>query len=135
MTLWEILGLKKRVREPKEEPEDPFVTETYRGTGGVSMRWNKDGKKYEAPTSTSSSGAAAKDADDDFSPDDVFVNPDRRTIDTPVDNDASDATADPDIPMTQPGTAGGGVRSRVGSMLRAKPKTFNSPVGPTASRN
>lgn len=133
VTLWEILGLKKRVREPKEEPEDPFVTETYRGAGGNSVRWNKDGKKYEAPVN--SRGADANKADDDFSPDDVFVNPGRSTNNAPSQDDASDAAADPDIPMSQPGTAGGGVRSRVGSILRARPKTANSPVGPTALRN
>lgn len=132
VTLWEILGLKKKVREPVEEPEEPFVTETFRGTGGTTMRWNKDGKKYEAPAPASNNAA---DADkDDVSPDDVFVNPGRGTTGVPNRDDAPDAAADPDIPQSQPGTAGGGVRSRVGSMLRARPKSPDS-VGPTALRN
>ncbi len=134
VTLWDILGLKKKVREPKEEPEEPFVTETYRGAGGKSMRWNKDGKTFEAPANTAGNRPGTN-KDDDFSPDDVFVNPGQRTGNVPSQDDAADAAADPDIPASQPGTAGGGVRSRVGSMLRARPKTSDSTVGPTALRN
>ena len=130
-TLWEILGLKKRVREPKEEPEDPWVTETYRGTGGNSMRWGKDGKVFVTPTPANSGAQDAANGDDDFGPDDVFVTPGRRSS----GNSTPDAAADPDIPQSQPGTAGGGVRSRVGSMLRARPKSGDSSVGPTALRD
>lgn len=135
VTLWEILGLKKRVREPVEEPEEPFVTETYRGAGGNALQWNKEGKKFEKPLPTNSNQSGANAKDDDFSPDDVFVSPGRQSSDVPAPNDASDAPADPDIPQSQPGTAGGGVRSRVGSMLRARPKSTDSSVGPTALRN
>lgn len=134
VTLWEILGLKKKVREPKEEPEDPFVTETFRGTGSNPVRWNKDGKKFGPSTDATGNRAGTNNADDDFSPDDVFVNPGRAS-NVPNPNDASDAPADPDIPASQPGTAGGGVRSRVGSMLRARPKTSDASVGPTALRD
>ena len=132
-TLWEILGLKKRVREPKEEPEEPFVTETFRGSGGSPLQWNKDGKKFAAPATSSPAGT--NNADDNIGPDDVFANPGRRSRDVPAKDNAADAAADPDIPMLQPGTAGGGVRSRVGSLLRARPKSGDSPVGPTALRD
>ena len=50
-TLWEIMGLRKPVQKPEvkpEEPEKPFITETYRGTGGAAMQWDKDGRKFEA---------------------------------------------------------------------------------------
>ena len=140
VTLWEILGLKKRVREPKEEPEDPFVTETYRGAGGNSLQWSKDGKKFETRNGRGSGNdplgnpnGRNRDADD-FDPSDVFVNPGSSGPDVP-DRGAAPTSADPDIPMSQPGTAGGGVRSRVGSMLRARPKTAGSTTGPTALRN
>lgn len=132
VTLWDILGLKKKVREPLEEPEDPFVTETYRGAGGNTLRWSKDGKKFVEPTPARNN--PADDDKDDVSPDDVFVNPGRGAASIPAADDPADAAADPDIPMTQPGTAGRGVRSRVGSMLRARPNS-SDPVGPTALRN
>ena len=133
-TLWEILGLKKKVREPKETPEDPWVTETFRGTGGNAMRWKKDGKKFEEPNARNQNGTNNndRDRDDNFSPDDVFAKPGQPNADVPIGNDAA---ADADIPMTQPGPTRGGVRSRVGSMLRARPKTDDSQVGPTALRN
>ena len=131
VTLWEIMGLKKRVREPKEEPEDPFVTETYRGSGGGAVRWNKDGKKYEIPAPVNNPPDTSKD---DINPDDVYLTPGRGTTDVPNRDAAADAAADADIPMSQPGPVGGGVRSRVGSMLRARPKEASS-VGPTALRN
>lgn len=134
VTLWEILGLKKKVREPVEEPEEPFVTETFRGTGGNTMRWKKDGKKYETPAPASSNPSDANK--DDVSPDDVFVSPGGGATSAPASSDPVDAAADPDIPMSQPGTAGRGVRSRVGSMLRARPNSSSpDPVGPTALRN
>lgn len=137
-TLWEILGLKKRVREPEEKPEDPFVTETYRGIGNKALRWKKDGKKYDnVDARTNNRGTRTDDAKDDFSPDDVFVSPGSRSSGSPNRDDAADAPVDPDIPLSQPGTATRGVRSRVGSMLRARPTTADSAdsAGPTALRN
>ncbi len=134
-TLWEVLGLKKRIREPKEEPEDPWVTETYRGTGNSALRWNKDGKTFVVPNPATGNGAGANTKDDDFSPDDVFVKPGGRADDLPANQNAADAASDPDIPMLQPGTSASGVRSRVGAMLRARPKSTGSTVGPTALRN
>ncbi len=116
-TLWEILGLKKTVPKPEvkpEEPEKPFITETYRGTGGASMQWDKDGKKFEArPTldANSSRSSAAQDADD-FNPDSVFVNPGSQNNDVPSQETAPAPSSDPDIPQTQPNSAGKGVRSR-----------------------
>lgn len=155
-TLWEIMGLKKKVREPKEEPEEPFVTETFRGVGGNSLQWGKDNKRFgnhygrgggygghggggggivEDPSGNIAGRNRNGDAgDDDFDPSDVFVNPGSSRQDVP-DQGAAPHSADPDIPMSQPGTAGGGVRSRVGSMLRARPKTADSKAGPTALRN
>lgn len=151
-TLWEILGLKKKVREPKEEPEEPFVTETFRGAGGNSLQWGKDGKRFgnhngrgggngggggivnDPSGDIAGRNSNGGDDDDDFDPSDVFVNPGNSRQDVP-DRGADPPSADPDIPMSQPGTAGGGVRSRVGSMLRARPKTADSTTGPTALRN
>ena len=142
-TLWEILGLKKKVREPKEEPEDPFVTETYRGTGAAALEWGKNGKKVDARNGRGGSNNAGDPSgnrggrngdDDDFDPTDVFVSPGDSNQSVP-DRGGAPASDDPDIPMSQPGTAGGGVRSRVGSMLRARPKTADSTAGPTALRN
>ncbi len=142
-TLWEILGLKKKVREPKEEPEDPFVTETYRGTGAAALEWGKNGKKVDARNGRGGNNSAGDPSrrrggqngdDDDFDPTDVFVSPGGSNQSVP-DRGGAPASDDPDIPMTQPGTAGGGVRSRVGSMLRARPKTADSTAGPTALRN
>lgn len=142
-TLWEILGLKKRTPEPKEDPEEPFVTETYRGGGARnSMQWNKDGKRFDARNGSgngvvddpSGNTNRRNNRDDDFDPSDVFVSPGSSGQDIP-DQDAAPPAADPDIPMLQPGTVNGGVRSRVGSMLRARPKTADSTPGPTALRN
>lgn len=146
-TLWEILGLKKKAREPKEEPEDPFVTETFRGAGGNSLQWGKDGKRFgnrngrgggygivDDPSGDIVGRGRNGDDDDDFDPSDVFVNPGSSRQDV-LDRGSDPPSADPDIPMSQPGTAGGGVRSRVGSMLRARPKTADSTTGPTALRN
>lgn len=133
-TLWEVLGLKKRVREPEETPEEPFVTETFRGTGGDALRWKKDGKKFDSNDTRNNRSNRANNSDDDFSPDDVFVSPGGRASGVPSPGDAADVPVDPDIPQSQPGTAGGGVRSRVGSMLRARPKSIES-AGPTALRN
>lgn len=144
-TLWEILGLKKKVHEPKEEPEEPFVTEIYRGRGAGNwdtMLWNKDGKKFDARNGQgggvvndpSGNTNRRNNSDDDFDPSDVFVSPGSSGHDIP-DQDAARPSADPDIPMLQPGTVNGGVRSRVGSMLRARPKTADSTPGPTALRN
>lgn len=149
-SLWEILGLKKKVRDPKEEPEEPFVTETFRGSGSSSLQWGKDNKRFGGQNGRGSGnggGGIVDDPsgniggrngnggdDDDFDPSDVFVNPGSSGLNVP-DRGASAPSADPDIPMSQPGTAGGGVRSRVGSMLRARPKTADSTAGPTALRN
>lgn len=146
-TLWEILGLKKRTPDPKEEPEEPFVTETYRGTGGNSMQWDKDGKIFGngRPASgrmgiyqgrnSNSSDPANNRKDDDFDPNDVFVNPGPQNNDEPSQDFSPSPSADSDIPMTQPGTTGRGVRSRVGSLLRATPQADEPRVGPTALRN
>lgn len=137
VTLWEILGLRKRVREPKEEPEQPFITETYRGTtSGNVAEWNKDGKKYDRAAANAAVNVDDADrAKDDVTPDDVFTNPGQRSGRDSNSDDAVPPSADPDIPTTQPGTAGGGVRSRVGSMLRARPQSNKSQVGPTALRD
>ncbi len=154
-TLWEIMGLKKPARKPDpEDPEQPFITEIYRGTGGSAMQWNKDGKKFDARsglngTSRGNPGGAANtnfgspdaplgsqgQADDVFDPDNVFVNPGSQSNDVPNQETAPAPSSDPDIPMPQPGSAGKGVRSRVGSMLRARPKTAGSTAGPTALRD
>ncbi len=144
-TLWEIMGLRKPVQKPEvkpEEPEKPFITETFRGAGGTSLQWDKDGKKFEARSGlganqsvnpNSSPNGAGKD--DDFDPDSVFLNSGSRGNDVPIQETAPAPASDPDIPMTQPDTTSKGVRSRVGSMLRARPKTAGSTPGPTALRN
>ena len=132
-TLWEVLGLKKRVKEPEEKPEDPFVTEAFRGAGNSALRWKKDGKKYDNSDSRNTN-RNTDTSKDDVSPDDVFLNSGSRASGAPSRDDAADAPADPDIPQSQPGTARGGVRSRVGSMLRVRPSTVDS-AGPTALRN
>lgn len=153
-TLWEIMGLKKPARKPDpQDPEQPFTTEIYRGTGGSAMQWNKDGKKFDArsalngnrgnPGGAANTNFGSADAplgsrgqvDDVFDPDNVFVNPGSPSNDVPSQETAPAPSSDPDIPMTQPGTAAKGVRSRVGSMLRARPKTAGSTPGPTALRD
>lgn len=149
-TLWEILGLRRPGRKPEpEEPELPFITETFRGTGGNALQWNKDGKKFDPSAALNGSlrgnaggssnpddpSGAGSSANDDFDPDNVFVNPGSRSNDVPRQDAAPSPATDPDIPMTQPGSAGSGVRSRVGSMLRARPKTADTHRGPTALRN
>ena len=140
-TLWEILGLKKAVPKPEvkpEEPEKPFVTETYRGAGGASLQWDKDGKKFEARSGLGANQSVNPNGagnGDDFDPDSVFLDSGSRGNDVPVQETAPAPASDPDIPMTQPGTTSKGVRSRVGSMLRARPKTADSTPGPTALRN
>ncbi|MFM9966408.1 MAG: Flp pilus assembly protein CpaB [Planctomycetaceae bacterium] len=150
-TLWEILGLRKPARKPDpEEPELPFITETFRGTGGDALRWAKTGKKFDpeaalnkarrANLNSSNSNpddpaGSGSQADDLFDPDNVFVNPGSRSNDVPRQNAAPSPSSDADIPMTLPGSAGSGVRSRVGSMLRARPKTADTTSGPTALRN
>lgn len=138
-TLWEIMGLKKVVPKPEvkpEEPEKPFITQTYRGTGGAAMQWDKDGKKFEIRSGIDTNRSGSTDATkNDFDPDNVFVNPGIPSNDVPNQETAPAPSSDPDIPMPQPGSAGKGVRSRVGSMLRARPKTAGSTPGPTALRN
>lgn len=185
-TLWEVLGLKKPVAkapEPRREPEKPFVMETYRGTRGGSLEWDKNGKKFDAaaaaraanngtgydygssrardwPAGSGGAGAGAggvngtywgsgsyadpydynrgassgRDAaGDDFDPDDVFVSPGgaaNQSVDEPAAGPAEPVQQDPDIPVTEDVPARG-VRSRVGSILRARPRTS----GPTALRN
>jgi pilus assembly protein CpaB len=170
-TLWEILGLKRPVPPPAEKPEEPFVTESYRGTQSGSTQWNKDGKRFEARAgSTTGTGrrnvdwpagstgndrgvgggtywgspsssnpydfrgrsGSAGGTDDNFDPNDVFLN--QGSGSAAPQNAAPPPDADPDIPQAQPGTAGNGVRSRVGSMLRVRPGSSGQP-GPTALRN
>ncbi len=138
-TLWEIMGLKKVVTKPEvkpEEPEKPFITETYRGTGGAAMQWDKDGRKFEVRSGLDSNRSSTTDATkDNFDPDNVFLDSGSRSSDVPNQETVPAPATDPDIPVTQPGTAGKGVRSRVGSMLRARPKSAASISGPTALRN
>jgi pilus assembly protein CpaB len=133
-TLWEILGLKKAVPPPVEEPEKPFVTDGYRGIQGNTSRWNKDGKAFDSSGQSSANQNPPNDQDN-FDPNDVFLSPGGSSNDVPSQDYAPPAAgADPDIPAAQPGTAHG-VRSRVGSMLRARPKSASSAPGPTALRN
>lgn len=145
-TLWEIMGLKKAVPKPEvkpEEPEKPFVTEIYRGTGGGSMQWDKDGKKFGSSTGPRPNQSANPNTgnpngtgnNNDFDPDGVFLDSGNRGNDVPIQPTAPAPASDPDIPMTQPDTTSKGVRSRVGSMLRARPKTAGSIPGPTALRD
>jgi len=140
-TLWEILGLRKPIPKEEvkpEEPEKPFVTETFRGLGGSLMEWNKDGKKFEARATPNGNPSAVdpnSGRDDAFDPDSVFVNPGIQSNDVPSQGNEPAPSADPDIPTTQPGTAGGGVRSRVGSMLRVRPNSAAPISGPTALRD
>jgi pilus assembly protein CpaB len=170
-TLWEILGLKKATVPPVEEPEQPFVTESYRGTQSGSSQWDKNGKRFEARSGAATwqgsryvdwpAGSTGNDrgvgggtywgspspsnpydfrgrsgsgggVTDSFDPNDVFLN--QGGGKAAPQNGASPPDADPDIPQTQPGTAGNGVRSRVGSMLKVKPGSGGQP-GPTALRN
>lgn len=131
-TLWEILGLKAPTPKPPVEPEEPFVTDTFRGTNGGAMKWNKDGKKFDANTDATNNPRNQTNDNKDFDPDDVFARPNNSPS---QHQDASPPTADPDIPTAQPGTAGRGVRSKVGSMLRARPTTTDATAGPTALRN
>jgi pilus assembly protein CpaB len=155
-TLWEVLGLKKPARKPDpEDPEQPFVTEIYRGTGSGSMQWNKDGKKFDprsvgnGPGRGNAGGAAnsnfgstdqplggSRGQDQDvFDPDNVFLDSGSRGNDVPNQETAPAPSADPDIPVPQPDSATKGVRSRVGSMLRARPNSASSAAGPTALRD
>lgn len=151
-TLWEIMGLRKpdsKEEEKPEEPEKPFVTETFRGTGGGLTEWDKDGKKFEArsgsrggnswtvnpPSAVTDRSRGGSRNDDAFDPDNVFVNPGSRNDDAPAQGIEPAPTSDPDIPAPQPGTAGGGVRSRVGSMLRVRPNSAAPISGPTALRD
>ena len=138
-TLWEIMGLRKPSQKPEvkpEEPEKPFITETFRGVGGAAMQWDKDGRKFEARSGLDSNRSGSTDATkDDFDPDSVFLNSGSRGKDVPNQETAPAPASDPDIPTTQPDTTSKGVRSRVGSMLRARPKTAGSTPGPTALRN
>ncbi len=156
-TLWEIMGLKKRTPKAEvkpEEPEKPFVTETFRGVGGGSMPWDKDGKKFDGSAAWDINrrginfnndmknfgrGGPSPDdlqnGSDDFDPDGVFLKPDGQANDVPYQPNGPAPSADPDIPTAQPGTARSGVRSRVGSMLRARPKTGSPISGPTALRD
>lgn len=152
-TLWEIMGLKKPTPKPEvkpEEPEKPFVTETFRGIGGGSMPWNKDGKKFDGNAGLNGNrgsydanadvrnfgrGGGGPSSADDFDPDSVFLKPGSQDNEVPSQQTEPAPSADPDIPQTQPGTARSGVRSRVGSMLRARPKSASSIGGPTALRD
>lgn len=143
-TLWEVMGLKKAAQKTAVKPEEsdkPFITETYRGTGGAAMQWDKNGKKFEARSALDANRSGDPNATDpnskgdDFDPDSVFHDSGSRSNDVPNQETAPAPASDPDIPMTQPGTAGKGVRSRVGSMLRARPKSAGSISGPTALRN
>lgn len=135
-TLWDILGLKKPNPRDPIDRDQPFVTETYRGVGANSYQWDSKGKRFDRSAAEQDYNRRVTnqiEAEKNFDPNDVFESsPDaaRSAPATPV----QETNPDPDIPETRPGTASG-VRSRVGSMLRARQQSSSgSAAGPTASR-
>lgn len=145
-TLWEVLGLKKAAQKKEPpEPEKPFVTESYRGTRGGSLEWDKAGKKFRDNYSgnrgngnngysggvvidPSARSLGADQQDDDFDPNDVFQSPGGASQGSAAPSEP--VQQDPDIPVTDQGPIRG-VRSRTGTILRARPQS----AGPTALRN
>lgn len=134
-TLWEVLGLKKPATKEELERDQPFMTESFRGTGSGVSQWGKNGKRFDRAATDADYERRVNQQnqiDNAVDPNDVFESG-SSSAGQPSFAPSRKAEPDPDIPAARP-EATSGVRSRAGSMLRTRPQSAAG-AGPTALRN